>query len=171
MRGVRNAVVQNSSPDLRRRFGGEGDTPEVFQVRGVGFDELNSVGAKFFDCADLCHYTRVELRAAQVAHHHGRSDRKLSLELNCGAMAVEVRRRCRRILEVGFQMVLAGEPYRSAEADASAASLKNGSVRRKGRSLSGRGLEFLLDGRSVRDFEGRDNLQSLPLAGYRCIVV
>ena len=44
-------------------------------------------------------------------------------------MPIQVDRLCRRIFEVGFLVVLAGESYGSAQADASAAAFKDGPVR------------------------------------------
>jgi hypothetical protein len=52
-------------------FRWEGDAPEVVQAGGVALDELDSVGAEFFDRADLCYHPRVRLGATHVANDHG----------------------------------------------------------------------------------------------------
>ena len=58
-------------------------------------------------------------------------------------MPIQARRLRRRVLEVGFLVVLSREPYLSTQADTCAAALENAPVRRDG--ADSWGLESLLD--------------------------
>jgi hypothetical protein len=91
----------------------EVDSPKAFRAL-VLVDELNSVGALPLYFLEMRYDTRRELCPAFVLQYNSRSHGKLAVQLNCGAMAIEVGRpRWNR--ERTLLTVLAGKSYWGAE--------------------------------------------------------
>jgi hypothetical protein len=88
-------------------------------------NELDPVGSKAFDGADLGDNPSRDLRPALVSHNDGRAHRQFPMQLHGGSVLVQIR-------GFGFHRegthphILTGEPDRSMEGHSGAAPFRHG---------------------------------------------